>query len=360
MADAGWEELEDGARRRLLARAIGAVDFMRRPPPLHTGVRKHKEWEHFVVLTPELELLVNFSCCDDPRPGAGGAAEFPRVIVLTRTDGWDGDVETFAPEAVRIRPGSIDLRMGPNRLWFEDGCYRIQVALADRPIAMDLRLEPRTIPVFVPRIKMIEGPLLNWTVVPRLDAYGTLDVAGRRFELAGAPAYHDHNWGPFFWGHDCAWEWGFVLPDDPAVRWGITFVRLSDRARTHAIAQSTLLWKEEKIEKIFFERQMAVEFPLEYLRPRSIFKIPRPMALLAPEMVADVPRRMRVVAADGDDRVECRSECYDLAQVLIPSEAQLGVTIFNEATARTTVEGCVHGERFSYTGKSTLEFIRVY
>ena len=354
-----WAELAETARREFITRAISSVDHMRRSPGFGP-VRKHKEWQHFVILTPEIDLLVNFSSCDDVRPQAGEEAEFPRVIVLARTTHWDGDVDTFAVGECNIRGGLIDMTLAHNRLVFEDGCFHISVAMRQRPISMELRLVPRTVPVYVPRIRMIEGPLLNWTVVPRLDVYGTVNVGDRSIRLDGAPAYHDHNWGPFFWGHDCAWEWGFVLPDDPAVRWSLTFVRLADRARTKAIAQSLLLWKGDVLDRVFFEKQVDWRPSLEFLRLPRIFKVPRPMALLAPEAVADVPRRVEVTARNGDDWVEVHGEPYDLAQVLIPSEARLGVTIFNEAASRAVVRGRARGEDFSYTGKSTLEFIRVY
>src|SRR5262249_37636824 len=139
----------------------------------------------------------------------------------------------------------------------------------------------------------------------------------------------------FLWGHDVAWEWGFVLPESECVPCCLTFVRLTNRARTAALEQGLFLWRAERAVGVF--RQHDVRFATDptLLKPRRIFKVPRAMALVTPEAACDVPRSLEVHAAAGRDWVECRAEACQVAQVLIPSETGLGVTIFNEVTART-------------------------
>jgi hypothetical protein len=339
--------------------AVAASDYVRASPAWLGGPTAHKEWQHFAVLAPDVDLLVNFSLCDDVRPGAPVGGETPRIVVLVRErDGrWDGDVETFARENAVVRRGDIDLRFGENRLLFGD-TFEIAVALRERPIQMELSLRPLTQPAFVPSIPMLDGPPLNWVVVPRLEVHGTLVVGGTTYALDEAPAYHDHNWGQFLWGHDVAWEWGFVLPDDSSVPWSVTFVRLTDRRRTTALAHKVLVWKRDELARIFREHEVAGQTALGHLRMASVFKIPRPLALAAPGTATDVPTRFDTRAAAGDDRLECRCVPHDVAQVLIPSETELGVTIFNEVSARTRVSGRIRGESIEFAGRSVMEFIR--
>jgi hypothetical protein len=83
------------------------------------------------------------------------------------------------------------------------------------------------------------------------------------------------------------------------------------------------------------------------------------MALVAPELAIDVPAGLVTEAASGPDRLRCACTVDDVAQVLIPSETGLGVTIFNEATARAHVRGVVDGTRVDFTGRAVMEFIRV-
>src|SRR5690606_5897731 len=44
----------------------------------------------------------------------------------------------------------------------------------------------------------------------------------------GAGAYHDHNWGRWYWGDEIAWDWGCLLASDGT---SIVFARTTDRAR---------------------------------------------------------------------------------------------------------------------------------
>ena len=48
----------------------------------------------------------------------------------------------------------------------------------------------------------------------------------------------------------------------------------------------------------------------------------------------------------------------DVSQVLIPSETELGVTIFNEVLGRSRVHGRIAGEEIDFSGNSVVEHIR--
>jgi hypothetical protein len=338
---------------------IEALDFVRYGPRPRGEPASFKEWQHFAILTDACELLVNFSVCDDPRPGAPGEA-LPRLIIVARdAGGWDGDVEEFREDETYVGRGRTDLDFAGNTLVFRDGRFFVSAALRDRPIAVHLRLDPVTMPAYAPSVPMLDGPPLHWSVVPRLEVHGVVEIAGRRHRLERALAYHDHNWGRFLWGHDVAWEWGFVLPDDPDVPWTTTFVRLTNRARTVALSHGMLLWHGERMARVFRGRELSVETPLAYARRPRPFKVPRPMALVAPELAIDVPTGLVTEAASDPDRLRCACTVEDVAQVLIPSETGLGVTIFNEATARAHVRGVVDGTRVDFTGRAVMEFIRV-
>lgn len=341
-----------------LTRAIETVDFVRRSPFSVGGAGAHKEWQHFVVFSRDLDLLVNFSLSDDVRPQAAAGSEIPRLVLMCRNGTWDGDVESFASADCRIGGGRIDLRFADNRLQFVDGEYCIDARLSERPIELSLRLRPLTQPAAVPALSMLEGPPLRWAVVPRLAVRGSVRLGERVYELEAAQAYHDHNWGHFLWGHDVSWDWGFVLPEDPAVPWCATFVRLTNRARTVALAHTILVWKHDRLVGMFRENEVHVELATSALRPQRIFQVPRAMALVATEQACDVPAGICFRGRNGGGEIECAARCEEVSQVLIPRETRLGVTIFNEVMARTEVRGNLAGESFAFTGRSILEFIR--
>jgi hypothetical protein len=322
------------------------------------GGGAHKEWQHFIILDAAFDLLVNFSWLDEVRPGAPPGSVFPRIVLLVRDHEWDGDVETFALREAHVVDGQLAADYRGNRLAFDDGAFRLEVRLQERPVALQLTLTPVTMPAYVPNVAMLDGPPMNWVVVPRLSAEGVLRVGARDYRLDGVPAYHDHNWGTFLWGNDISWEWGFVLPQRASIPWSMTFVRLTNRSRTVALMQNLLLWRGAHLVAIFRAREVAVRTALEHLQPRRVFKVPRVMALLAPEQSTDVPASWGLAARRGGNWVDVECEGREVAQVLIPSETRLGVTIFNEVSARSTVRGSFGGEAFAFEGRSIMEFIR--
>jgi hypothetical protein len=139
----------------------------------------------------------------------------------------------------------------------------------------------------------------------------------------------------------------------------MTFVRLTNRARTLALAQGALVWHGPELVAVFREREVAAESPLAYAPVPRPFKVPRPMALVAPESAVDVPAGLVVRAENDAGWIECECAVDELAQVLIPSEVDLGVTIFNEATAAARVRGRIRGETVEVEGRAVMEFIRV-
>src|SRR5262249_51794677 len=145
-------------------------------------------------------------------------------------------------------------------------------------------------PSLAPNIPLPDGPPLHWVIVPRLEAHGWVEIDGRVHRLAAAPAYHDHNFGHFLWGHAFSWIWGFCLPNDASVPWSAAFVRLSNRMRTCALAQGLFLWRGGRMARVFREDDLDVALDLAHLRPPRVFKIPRVMGLLSPDAWPDVPR----------------------------------------------------------------------
>lgn len=358
----GWTALSgaDAPVNSAIAQAVAQLDYTRRSPFSVGGPGRHKEWLHFVVFAPEVELLVNFSLCDDTRETAAPGAELPRLVLLVRDREWDGDVDSFTMDEVHVRGGRIDLAFAHNRLHFDGSHFEISARLAERPVSLELRLTPVTMPACVPSLSMLDGPPLRWVVVPRLEVSGVVRVGERQYNLDRAPAYHDHNWGHFLWGHDISWEWGFVLPPKPSTAWCATFVRLTNQARSLALAQTMLLWRGDRLAGMFREEEMEVHLDPTPLAAHKVFKAPRVMALVVPGLPTDVPSSISFHAERGRDWVDCVCTAEDVAQVLIPAETRLGATVFNEVLATTTLRGRIDGETVQLTGRSILEFIREY
>lgn len=342
---------------KALSKAIADADWLRRSPFPHGGPGGHKEWWHFCVYAPGLDVLVNFSLVDDVREGAPAGQEFARVVVLVRDREWDGDVELFETERVEVVGGGLFMRFGDNRVSFDGERYVIEVKLRHRPIDISLRLEPRCVPSLANNIRLDPGPPINWMVLPRMEATGVVRVGQRVTAVHRARAYHDHNWGHFAWGRDFAWEWGYGLPEaDEGNPWSMVFVRLSDRAHTRTYMQALFLWRELLQHRVLRAADVTVE-RIGFLRAPRVFKLPRAMALVAPGTVTDVPKALEITARGDGDEVRCRFEAEDVAAVVIPNDHDPGVTVIHEVSGEVTVEGRVRGERVAMQGRAIFEFL---
>lgn len=347
-----------------LARSIRMGDYLRRSPFSVGGEGFHKEWWHFVVHTPELDLLVNFSLVDDVRPEAEPGAELPRTVVLVRdasqgARGWDGDIELFDPEECHVVGGGIDARFGANHVRFADDHYDIGIRMRRRPIALDLRLRPLTFPALSNNItlELADRPI-NWMVLPRLVASGRARIGATEHRLVDAPAYHDHNWGHFAWGRDFAWEWGFSLPPTPAEPWTVVFVRLADRGHTRTLTQGLFLWRREAHWRIFRGAEMTVA-PRGLLRVPRAYKLPHVMNIISAGSDTDVPARLEARAEADGDWAEIDFAAEDVAQVCIPNDSDdRAVTVINEVSGALRLRGEVRGEPLAMTGRAMFEFVR--
>jgi hypothetical protein len=175
------------------AATLPGIDYFRRSPSRLAGRADHKEWQHFLIHTDTVHLLVNFNLIDDRWVQDPRIAETARLIVLARAGGWDGDVDCFDDADVEVCSGSMRARFGRNTMAFEGGKYVVSVGLRHRPIAAELEFLPVTTPALAANQPLSRDSTWSWAIVPRLIARGTISVAGRTEHIEAALAYHDHN-----------------------------------------------------------------------------------------------------------------------------------------------------------------------
>lgn len=338
-----------------IAGLIDRIDYFRRSPARVGGPGEFKEWMHFCIYGDDLDLLVNFSEVDDIRPGARGRS-VARMTVLARTDRWVGGVEEVPADALHVAGGRVSARFGDSAVWFADGRYHVRVRLREHAIAAELTLRPITTPAPIHNVSVGDGPPIHWIVIPRLLTTGTVTVAGRTHHLADAPAYHDHNWGHFGWGRDFAWEWGFGLPAAPSDPWSFVFARLSNRGRTRTRMQTLFLWRDAHARCAFRDAQIRVRHHGLH-RATRVHKVPPVMALVSPGAATDVPAAMQIDAENADGHVHVRFTPAEVAQVIIPNDHDLGVTIINEVAGRFALDAVIRGEPVELRCRSIFEFL---
>lgn len=340
-----------------LDRLIRLTDHFRASAADHVHPEWYKEWHHFCLVSQEVQVILNMSLCRHPRPLAGMDEQTARVILLVceNEQGWHGDIDTVPLRDVNTRRGRVDIQFGHNVMQFEDGAFSLSIALANRPITLICRLKPITYPMIRNKAALGEGKI-DWAVIPRLLATGDITVGQKIYHLQDAPAYHDHNWGHWLWGQDFAWEWGFVLPYQADVPWSCVFNRVMNRARNDVQELKVSLWKGKELHRLFMHDEIQVE-QNGYLSRDDVAKFPAVMALLAPERTTDIPRSFAVRARRGQDRLDFQFEAGSVAQIIIPNETNLDVTIINEVSGQINLTAETKGEHFTTQGRGFFEFL---
>jgi len=341
------------ATRMLKAEVIRRADHWRRSPASAGGAPGHKEWMHFCVLAPDVEVLLNLSLMDERGP----TVEVPRVTLLARCRDrrWEGGVERC--EHVEVRGGGIRARFDRSSVEFERGAFQVEAQLRDKPLGVSLNLEPLAQPALTSSIELGAGGTMKWLVVPRLTAFGEISVGDRRIRVHGAPAYHDHDWGRFEWGGDFGWEWSVVLGEQTGVPWTLVLQRITDGPRARVLSQGVLLWRGAR----HLRTLHGTDFHFEALGRKRVgraIRVPTIMRLAAPGSAADLPALLRASASKGGDTLEVEVEIGDLAQVAIPNDRGLGCTIVTEASGSARVRGRVRGEKIGFEAPAVAEFNR--
>jgi hypothetical protein len=349
---------------RRIRRAVEWGDYVRGAGLRLNDAIGYREWLHFCFTREDLDVLVNFSLSDDTRPAAGPDAERARLVCIVRGvdrrrsqgHAWDGDVDEFDAEEVRVRRGSVDLRLGESSVRYDGDVIRVVVRCRRRPIAIDLTLSPVTVPSIINDMVLSDGLPAHWFLVPRLLASGTLVVDGRRIAVENVAAYHDHNWGYFRWGRDFAWVWGYGHPASADATWSITFGRQTNRAGGIDFVRGLAMWKDARQWRLFDTGD--VELREEgLLRSAETLTLPRSMALLVPGRPAGVPAKLCGRASARGDVVEFEFRAEHVSRILLPNDDDLGLTVINEVSGEVLLEGTVHGERVEGRGRAIVEFL---
>jgi hypothetical protein len=312
---------------------------------------------HFCVRLPGSpggHLLVNLNIVEHAPP-RGRASRVARVIALGTWNGWSGHVDSFAIGDVDGAAGAVDIRFGSTSLAWEGDAFALRMQAG--ALGAQLHIRPLMLPSVPSTVSFGPGRAMHWVVIPRLVATGTVTIEGRTLNIAGAPTYHDHNWGHFRWGGDLAWEWGFVTPDAESP-WSVVFVRVSDGRGHRTLSQGALVWCDAVNVRSFQNQEIQVVLDGCHAGPRPL-TLPPAGGLLAPGAASGVPARLDLRARGEGDELDIAYETASKARIALPNELDdFRVVLLNETAGAARVRGTVRGRAFSFDGPAIVEFVR--
>ena len=165
------------------------------------------EWHYFNVVTgPEEWWYITYLIGGDLPAGKWGGQ-----LLITHRD-RSGRYEQFTSSSpsveVQFDTARADLTLSRSGVRQQNGVSQLVARARNglRDLKIDMTVVPRPHRYF-PAVQLGGDAVLSGYVVPALSAIasGKICVAGRCGSFAGAPAYHDHNWG--VWA-GVTWEWG--------------------------------------------------------------------------------------------------------------------------------------------------------
>jgi hypothetical protein len=336
-------------RSSILA-SLSAHAFLRRSTGPRARSAAHREWLHFCVRDADLDLIVNLSIVDDDRVARG---ERVRLLVLARHgQTWRGDLAEIDPDVIELRGGQLCARAGASVIELVGDIIVLRGASRDGALAFDLELTPQVFPSLARDVAIGGGSPINWLVVPRLAATGTVTLDGISRPLASALAYHDHNWGHFT-HRDFTWQWGHAHDGGEHT---VVVARLLDRAQSTCHLQTLMLWRSTRIERIFRGADLTVR-PEGFLRPARMLTLPRLSSLLAGG-ATEVPRTLEIEAAGDGDVVRGAFTAEDLARIVVPEADELRTTIIHEVVGRLELRGTVRGTPVHIDARAIFELLQ--
>ena len=235
--------------------------------------------------------------------------------------------------------------------------YQVVIDLPGQGIQGEFQFTSVSRP-FVVNNQPLGAGRMCWLFVPKLRADGWLRVGGEKHRVDNEVAYHDHNWGRFWWGDDFGWTWGTILSQRPENPWSMVFLRMTDRRRLRCLSQALYVWHHDEPAAIF--RHAAVQTRSHGLLGRAAdCTLPAPMRLLLDGEVPDVPERVEIDRDAGWRRDARRVPLTAPTRAwLSPARSHLDrSTVLCETSGTATVTGSINGELIDFVGTGVFEFL---
>jgi hypothetical protein len=280
----------------------------------------------------------------------------PRVIVIVGDQRWTGALERFDESDLNVSADLGELTIGGNRMCVRADGYRVVIDLPGHHVRGEVHFTPVSRPFVVNNQPVGEGRMC-WLFVPRLRADGWLRIGGHEYPVESELAYHDHNWGRFWWGDDFGWTWGTILPAGPEDPWSVVFLQMTDRRRLRTLSQALYVWHHDEPAAIF--RHAAVKTRSSGTLGRAAdCTLPAPMRLLLDGDASGVPERIEVTATRAGDTVYAEFHPQSYARLAQPSEVDLDrSTVLCETNGTARVTGSIGDERVDVIGTGVFEFL---
>jgi len=328
-------------------------DSLRWPPVFDPSRTAYKDWLHLNVFDHATGSVgvINASlhgAPDDRRARAIGTGVFHVPGV-----GWVGNVEVRGIDEAGISLAAIGLEQVALAVDHATDRVMASVRFPDDGLMVELEATASTSALVVEEPLPLGPGWISWYAVPRLSVSGEATILGRRHDLSGASAYHDHNWGRWHWGEDLGWQWGCFLAPAPGP--ALVFTRTTDRTH-HGLGRPMLVVRTPGARRTFVGPM--VEAIRSGRSEGRLRRLPGALAALHQDRAAPaLPASLRITAADGIDDVEIEFVADGATQLVAADPSIPGYGFIHEIAGRFTCRGRVGGFDVAAEGLGVIEHV---
>ena len=332
-----------------------AFDSLRPPSATDPSAPAYKDWFHvnfFDVKTDTLGLI-NVSLHGPPSDPRSRVVGVGLAIDLKKEEGWTGGIEILSfndanVDLFGISLSTISVNVTPDHKYLHAVVSRaddgLDIHIIAEPVASSFDYDLKT---------PFGSGWISWSAVPLLTVKGQALINERSYLADQFYAYHDHNWGRWFWGDDAAWEWGaFFFPEIKAI---LVIARACDKSHEiYGPTHMTLTVLDRHIH--FPSNKVVIQFNGR-LNDLDL-RIPGALATIHTDRRhPNLPKKIQIQAENMSDVVSLTFIGKSVAQLLLAEPTRPGNAFIHEISGATEIIARVGGEEIKSRGIGVFEYV---
>lgn len=331
---------------------MSRFDALRAPALADPTAAAYKDWFHLNIFLPETGRVVLINLSLHGPPWDKRARVVGTALASTPGGDWIGGIEITSFAESKVEPQAVFLNTVSMAVSRDGERLHAKVQRPSDGIELDIVACPQLPVAGLDLSAKFGSGWIGWSAVPVLSVSGSLRLEGEDIPLNGARAYHDHNWGRWFWGEDVAWEWGaFVLGE------GITVVVARGTDKQHYIRQAPHVFLIQDQRTFGFDpAQITLTLDVEPTRIQR--RLPGALAAIHPDRrTLDLPRRVTLVGESARARFELVFDADTAAQLLLADPMRPGFGFINEVAGTCRLSAVLDQKQLRTKGIGIFEYV---
>ncbi len=324
------------------------------PPALSDPLgNAYKEWYHANFFDHENRRIGLINTSLHGQWGGENSQAVATGLVFDPENGWLGNVHENRFSDIALDQYGIMLPQTAIGIAHSQEVLSASVDMPVDELTVRLEAKPLSSPFRMQTPMPFGSGWIAWSAVPVLKAKGRLRRFRQDSSLDSTTVYHDHNWGRWFWGDDCGWEWGVFTAGDSGPTVVFSVVTNSDHSifglpHLYVIAGGRA--------RQFVGDHITVEREREVARLDR--RIPGVMASLHKDRSSPLlHRRVSIEVKSGFDWFRLEFSMESAIQLILAEPMRQGYGFIHELCGEFTLRGKLEQVELDHHGLGVFEYV---